>query len=358
MLWMPLIMELFNLVDKPESKDQVLIVYTGGTLGMRFDSEKESLVAMHHPDLLSYLPELNLVNTSIDFVSFDEAIDSSNVTPEHWIQWVKLIEKYYSEYSGFLFLHGTDTMAYSASALSFMLSGLVKPVLFTGAQLPLGTLRNDAKRNILSALELLLTKRQDGTSMIQEVAIYFNDELLRGNRSKKMEISDFDAFESKNHPVLATTGVVIDFNENALWNNQGVEFNTNVKLDVSGVGTIKLFPGILIAYLEREFDSVKKKIIIMETFGAGNAPTRKDFLQIIGNYINEGGVVVNVSQCAGGKVLTGKYETNVHLTQMGVLDGVDLTFEAAVTKAMFVLGTNPDQVSEKMIENISGELSN
>ena len=354
---MPLVMSLFNLVNKPESKEKVLVVYTGGTLGMRFDLDDEALVPMHHPDLLSYLPELKLMNTSIDFVSFDEAIDSSNVTPEHWIEWAKLIEKEYENYTGFLFLHGTDTMAYSASALSFMLLGLSKPVVFTGAQLPLGSLRNDAKRNILSSLELLLAKRIDGSSMIQEVTIYFNDVLLRGNRAKKIESSDFDAFESKNYPVLARTGVTIDFDQNALWENADLEFNTKLNLNPSEVGSLKLYPGLTVSDLDNLFDFSKKKIIVLETFGSGNAPTSEPFLQKIASYINEGGVVLNVSQCAGGKVLSGKYGTNLQLAELGVLDGKDLTFEAAVTKAMFVLGNYLDCVIENMKENISGEMS-
>ncbi len=350
-------MNLFNLVNKPESKERVLVVYTGGTLGMRFDLDDQALVPMHHPDLLSYLPELKLMNTSIDFVGFDEALDSSDVNPEHWMTWARLVEEQYLNYTGFMFLHGTDTMAYSASALSFMLSGLSKPVVFTGAQLPLGSLRNDAKRNILTSLELLLEKREDGTSMIQEVTIYFNDVLLRGNRAKKIESSDFDAFESKNYRVLASTGVSVDFNENALMKNEGLEFTTNLKLNAAEVGSIKLYPGLGSAYMDRLLDFSKKKIIVLESFGSGNAPTNKAFLESIENYMADGGIVLNVSQCAGGKVLSGKYGTNLHLTKLGVLDGKDLTFEAAITKAMFVLGNYPDAVVAKLKTNLNGEMS-
>lgn len=350
-------MNLFKLVEKSGTKEKVLLIYTGGTLGMRFDEETKSLVSMQHPDLLSLLPELKSIETSIDFVSFEEAIDSSNVNTNHWIQWVTLIEDQYMNYTGFLILHGTDTMAYSASALSFMLSGLSKPVLFTGAQLPLGSTRNDAKRNILTSLELLISKRTDGTSMIQEVAIYFNDVLLRGNRTTKTESSDFDAFESKNYPALANTGVQIEFNKDKLLTSKRSSFKTSKKMNSEGVGSIKLFPGISFTDLEKTLDIKTKKIVVLETFGSGNAPTDSHFLSLIEIFIKKGGVVLNISQCLGGEVLEGKYKTNKSITQLGVINGFDLTFEAAVTKSMFVLANYPNQVNEMMSRSLSGEMS-
>jgi L-asparaginase len=303
-----------------------------------------------------HLPELKLIEASIDFVVYDEVLDSSNVTVEEWEQWASLIEANYADYDAFLILHGTDTMAYSASALSFMLDGLSKPVIFTGAQLPLGSLRTDANRNVMTSLELALSKRENGKPMIQEVCVFFDNVLLRGNRTQKMESSDFDAFCSKKYPVLANTGVAIRFNQKFLNKSERSIFSVKTKLNPELVGSVKLYPGLSLDDLACVFDVEKKKIVILETFGSGNAPTDSAFLGAVKNFINKGGIVVNISQCVGGSVVSRKYETNLMLTEIGVLDGKDLTFEAAVTKAMFVL-ENCDDISGSMIKSLKGEMS-
>lgn len=340
-----------------ESTSKVLIIYTGGTLGMQFDKRSKSLVPTNYKNLGLILPDLGLLEVNIDFITSSRIIDSSNVTPDDWIEWANIIVDCYNTYNGFLILHGTDTMSYSASALSFMLQGLSKPVVLTGAQLPIGVLRSDAKRNIISSIEIILSMRKDGTPMVQEVAVFFNDLLLRGNRSVKVESDDFDAFESKNYPELANIGVSINFNIHALKIEKS-DFKPLLSLNPRQLATVKLYPGMDIDSLDYIFNITRNIVVIIETYGSGNAPVNDSFLELIKRYIAVGGIVVNVSQCARGKVEPSQYEANTKLTELGVINASDITFEAVTTKAMWLLGNfSAKLVAAKIRENLQGELT-
>jgi L-asparaginase len=337
---------------KPQSK--VMIIYTGGTFGMAHDA-KGVLVPFDFSLILEHLPSLRNLSLDLTVISFDTPIDSSNIQPEHWQQIAKLIFDNYESQDGFVVLHGTDTMAFTASALSFMLQGLAKPVIITGAQLPISETRSDARENLITALEIAAAKKE-GMTMVPEVCIYFDDELLRGNRSKKVESMHFDAFESENYPALAKAGVKIDYNEKVI-NEAGKELKLLSKLDPS-IAILKLFPGIPMPTVNAVTNIPDLKAIVLETFGSGNAPTSPAFLKSLGDAIKKGIIILNISQCPGGMVVQGKYETSKDLQDIGVLSGGDLTTEAAVTKLMVLIGEYGSEKAKGLIGiSLAGEIT-
>lgn len=318
---------------------KILLIYTGGTIGMTKLANKEILQPFNFDSLLKKIPELKLLQCEIETISFEPPIDSSNIGPNHWIHLAELIESHYETHQGFVVLHGSDTMSYSASALSFMLENLNKPVIFTGSQLPIGDLRTDAKENLITAIHLA-SLQQNNIPIIKEVGLYFEYKLFRGNRTTKINADHFNAFASNNYAPLVTSGVELQVQYNLLlkkhpnkeikvWKN----LNTNIVL-------IKLFPGIQSTTIASILEAPNLKGVVLETYGSGNATTSNWFLKLIKQAISKGIYIVNTSQCSGGMVQMGKYETSQYLQELGVISCKDMTTEAAITKMMFLLGSN------------------
>lgn len=346
-----------NISAPKKPASSILIVYTGGTLGMVYD-EKGALVPFNFEQILEKVPSLRTFDLQITVIAFKELIDSSNVNPTHWIAIGSIIADNYGDYDGFVVIHGTDTMAYSASAISFMLEGLNKPVIFTGAQLPIGAARSDARENLITALEIA-SARQNGKPIISEVCIYFDYFLFRGNRAKKVESIHFDAFESENYPPLAESGILIDYKKAALKKyDPGSQLIFHQKFDPNVV-ILKLFPGISPHIIKSILNISGLKGIVLETFGSGNAPTDEWFITCLREAIHKGMIVLNVSQCNGGRVMQGRYNTSSQLKKIEVLSGSDMTSEAAITKMMFLLGNETDvkTLKEKLITPLCGEMS-
>ncbi len=344
--------------DTP-SKISVLVIYTGGTLGMVYDAKEGQLVPFEFEQVLERVPEVRRLSFGIGFLPFDPPIDSANMTPEHWQELARIIFDNYETYDSFVVLHGTDTMAYTASALSFMLEGLDKAVILTGAQLPIGIARSDARENFLTALEIAAARGRDGKPIVSEVCIYFNSVLLRGNRAKKKESSDFNAFHSENYPTLAEAGVSINYNLPYIKSYSG---NDNLVLRErlsSEVTFLKMFPGISQAVVQSVLNIKGLKGVVLETFGAGNAPTANWFLAEIRAALDRNLLIFNVSQCDGGHVVQGQYQSSFFMRELGVLSGADCTAEAAITKMMFVLGQTDDhsQQSAMLLRSLRGEMS-
>jgi L-asparaginase len=341
-----------------DNAPKVLLIYTGGTLGMVYDKKTKSLVPFDFGKLLEIVPEIHRLDFKIDLVLTDKPIDSATINPQHWVQLASLIEDNYYQYDSFVVIHGTDTMAYSASALSFMLENLEKPVIFTGAQLPIGAARTDAKENLITALEIAADRKSNGEPMVAEVCVYFSSYLLRGNRSKKQESYQFYAFRSENYPHLAEAGVSIDYNLPFLMPYlPDAPLVVHKKLDTH-VAVLKLFPGINEAVVNGILSINNLKGIVIETFGAGNAPTDEWFIDALKCAIDKGVIILNVSQCDGGRVSQGKYQSSLSLQEIGVLSGNDMTFEAAITKMMYVLGryNNLEEQKKQLILPIVGEM--
>lgn len=333
----------------------IFIIYTGGTIGM-VRGENGAFVPFDFDLIEKNLPDLSRLDYKITVHSFDPIIDSSNMTPEIWIKMASLIRDNYEEYDGFLILHGSDTMSFTASVLSFLLEGLHKPVILSGSQLPIGEVRTDARENIMTALEIASAKK-DGVSIIQEVCILFDNKLFRGNRSFKYNSAKFEAFRSPNYPVLVEAGIHLKYNFDALLDNSDQSFIYHDRLD-NRVGVLKLFPGMhpdtICAVLESDVRSV-----VMETFGSGNTTTEKWFLDLLKEAIRQGKNIVNISQCKVGSVELGRYETSEGLKEIGVLNGYDMTFEAAVTKLMYLQGelSSQREVAYWVERDIRGELT-
>lgn len=306
--------------------------------------------------ILEHLPTLRNLFLEITVISFEKPIDSSNIEPMHWQMIGTMIHEHYDQQDGFVVLHGTDTMAYTASALSFMLENLSKPVVFTGAQLPITEPRSDARENLITALEIA-SATDNGKAMVPEVCIYFDYELIRGSRAKKVESMHFDAFSSGNYPPLAKAGVKIDFNEGAIRPPGGRKLNLLKKFDTN-VAVLKLFPGINPDTVKAVMGNGAMKALVLETFGAGNAPSAPWFIKVLKDAIDRGLLILNVSQCPGGMVIQGKYETSRALLEIGVISGGDMTIEAAVTKLMLMLGEFGVQMTREIIDkSVAGEIS-
>jgi L-asparaginase len=339
-----------------KARARILIIYTGGTFGMSYDKEGV-LTPFSFEYILDQLPTLKNLALDITAVSFETPIDSSNINPEHWQLISSVIFDQYLQHDGFVVLHGTDTMAYTASALSFMLDGLNKPVVFTGAQLPISEPRSDARENLLTALDIA-SARDKEAPIVPEVCIYFDYELLRGNRSKKVESMQFDAFDSGNYPPLAKAGVKIDYNFAVIrTTTQATSLNLRATFETN-IAILKLFPGISKNVVSAVVNAVGLKALILETYGSGNAPTLPWLIEELRSAIDKGIIVVNVSQCPGGRVVQGRYETSKKLQQIGVIGGADMTTEAAVTKLMILIGEYGPSNAKTMIGlSLAGELT-
>ena len=340
-------------------KPRILIVYTGGTIGMIEDPETKALKPFDFSHLMENVPKVKMLDYEIDNIQFHPPIDSSDMDVAHWQLIARSIADNYSSYDGFVVLHGTDTMAYTASALSFMLENLSKPVIITGSQLPIGEVRTDGEENLITALQIAADQDVSGVPTVREVAILFENYLWRGNRSTKRSADNFNAFKSNNYPELAKIGLGISFNYDALAKiRRTLPLNPHYSLD-SRVMSIDLFPGLNEDILRYQLNTPGIRGIVLRTFGAGNGPTKRWFVDAIREAVERGVVIVNVAQCVNGGVQASRYMGGDYLLSAGVVSGYDLTFEAAITKMMYLfgLGLEPDEVRQRLDVPICGEMS-
>ncbi|MDR2928749.1 MAG: type I asparaginase [Cytophagaceae bacterium] len=335
----------------------ILIIYTGGTIGMVNDPDTNTLVPFDFENITKNVPELRRFDFGVHSISFDPIIDSSTINPHIWIRLGKLIEENYDRYDGFLILHGTDTMAYTASALSFMLQNLQKPVILTGSQLPLGTIRTDGKENLLTALEIAAAQH-DNKALVPEVCIYFQDMLFRGNRTIKFNAENFRAFRSDNYPPLAEVGIHIKYNHPCIQSSTQGLFSVAKRMEC-GIALLKIFPGITPQIVDAILNAQGVKAVVLETYGSGNAPTDKWFLDALKEAVDRGVIIVNVTQCLSGSVEMWRYETGIHMIDAGVISGYDMTTEAAITKLMYLLGncSSLDEVKTNLTCSLKGEMT-
>lgn len=338
-------------------KQNILLIYTGGTIGMVKDFESGALKTFDFEQLLEKIPELHLLDCNISTFSFPTPIDSSNMHPNDWVEIGKIIENHYQKFDGFVILHGSDTMSYSASALSFMLQNLDKPVIFTGSQLPIGDLRTDAKENLITSIQIAAL-HENNKPIFREVGLYFEYKLYRGNRTTKISAEHFNAFTSPNFPHLVESGVHLKINSHLFLNQKNQE-KFHLFQDMSSkVVIIKLFPGLSKEVFDAILSIEELEGIVLETYGSGNAPTEDWFLEALKKGLKKGLKIVNVTQCSGGSVNMGKYETSTELKQIGVISGKDITTEAAVTKLMYLLGSgiSDSEFKNKFETSICGEM--
>jgi len=351
----------FSISDEYMNKKKeisVLIIYTGGTIGMVHDPKTGSLVPIDFKNITDHVPVLNSFGINLQSVSFDPVKDSSNIDPDMWVKMAETIEGSYNDFDGFVVLHGTDTMAYSASALSYMLDNLSKPVIFTGSQLPIGLPRTDGRENLITSIEIAAANDK-GSPLVPEVCIYFDNELTRGNRTTKLSAEHFDAFNSPNYPALAHVGLHLKYNfDDIRYPGKNPKLKVHKSFD-NNVAILKLFPGINRNFVRAVINTKGLKGLIIETFGSGNAPTYRWFLDDLKDFIGRGGIIFNVTQCHGGSVEMGLYETSREMLAAGVVGGKDITSEASVTKLMFLLGncSSREEVIKCLGIPIAGEIS-
>ena len=337
----------------------ILLIYTGGTIGMIHNADTGALESFNFDHLLNHMPELKQLNIDIDTIAFDPPIDSSDMEPELWSRIVTIIDENYDIYDGFVILHGTDTMSFTASALSFMLEDLMKPVILTGSQLPIGALRTDGKENLITAIEIAAAKDAEGNPMVPEVCVFFHEKLMRGNRTTKINSESFGAFGSNNYPNLARTGTDIQFfTRNIRKFVPGLKLKAHHEYN-SNIMIFSLFPGIQKEIVEKLLGAPELKGIIFRTFGAGNAPQKKWLIDALSKATAEGKIIINITQCAGGSVHMERYETGLQLQEAGVISGHDSTVEAALTKLMYLLGKElpVEEVRRRMEKSFAGEIS-
>ena len=346
-------------ISKLVRNNRVLLIYTGGTIGMGINPKTKALEPLDFNHLLQNIPEIKLLSTQIDVYQFAQPIDSSDMTPAFWVQLVDIIAARYAQYDGFIILHGTDTMAYTASALSFMLENLTKPVILTGSQLPIGQLRTDGRENLISSIELATLHHADNRPMVPEVCIYFNGRLLRGNRSTKQNADGFNAFDSFNYPHLGEAGITFQFSPYHILKPDyqrpmvpHTQLNQNVMV-------LSLFPGVQPPIFQHVLDTPELKGVVMRTYGSGNAPQQPWLIDILKRATQRGVTIVNISQCVAGAVAMERYDTGFQLKETGIISGGDSTVEAAVTKLMVLYGQHTDiaTIRAKLCQSLAGEIT-
>ena len=337
----------------------VLLIYTGGTIGMIENPATGALESFSFEQLLAHAPELKRFNYHIAAYQFSPPIDSSDMEPSHWIELVEIISSHYALYDGFVVLHGTDTMSYTASALSFMLENLAKPVILTGSQLPIGLLRTDGKENLITAIEIAAAANLDGTPIVSEVCILFENSLMRGNRTTKINTENFDAFRSYNYPILAHAGVHIKYETSLLRKpHPNLTLKPHYRLDTNVV-IFTLFPGIREEIVSTLFQTSRLRAVVMKTFGSGNAPQKEWLIKLLEDAKRNNILVVNISQCLIGSVEMERYETGRQLLSAGVISGYDITPESAITKLMFLLAQDlpANEIRKRLDSDIAGEIT-
>jgi L-asparaginase len=341
------------------NKPNILLIYTGGTIGMIKDYESKALKAFNFNQIVDKIPELKQLNCDIETISFEEPIDSSNMNISYYTKIAAILEEHYAEFDGFVVLTGSDTMSYTSSAISFMLENLNKPVIFTGSQLPIGDLRTDAKENLITSIEIASSWEQ-GTPVIKEVGLYFEYKLYRANRTSKINAEQFEAFDSPNYPALARSGVHLAFNYKRILEakENGQNLIVRKKLDPN-IAILKIFPGITAQVVESILNVEGLKGVVLESYGSGNAPTYPWFIKKLEEAIEKGIHIVNVTQCYGGSVLMGHYETSTALKRIGIIDGKDITTESAIAKLMYLLGEelSADDFKKYFSKALRGEIS-
>lgn len=336
----------------------ILLIYTGGTIGMTRDYGTGVLRPFNFDKLLEHIPELKHLNCIIESVSFDNPIDSSNMNQKYWIEITEIIEQHYEKFDGFVILHGSDTMSYTASVISFMFENLSKPVIFTGSQLPIGDLRTDAKENLITSIEIAATHK-NGKPIISEVCLYFEYKLYRANRTTKISSEQFEAYASPNYPPLAISGVHLKFNDSLIQKRKRFKkIKIRKKLE-NNIVLLKLFPGITEKVVKSLLEIEGLKGVILETYGSGNAPTDKWFIDLLRKALKNGMKIVDVTQCTSGSVVLGLYDTSVQLQKIGLINGKDITTESALAKLMYLLGENIPNTKFKQIfeTQLRGEMS-
>ncbi len=340
-------------------ESKVLIIYTGGTIGMKTNEETGALAPFNFEHILEELPELKKIKTKISTITFDPLLDSSDICPQNWVEMACIIKHEYAKYDGFVILHGTDTMAYSASALSYMLKGLTKPIVFTGSQIPIGVLRTDGKENLITSVEIAASKDENGNAIVPEVCVYFQNKLLRGNRTRKYSADYLAAFRSENYPPLAEVGIDIHYNYPYIRKaDYSAEFDIDTNYSTA-ITVVSLFPGLNQKTLSAMLNVEGLKGVILRSFGSGNAPTKDWFYEELQKCLDRGVKIMNVTQCNSGTVHMNIYDAGKKLSDMGVLSGKDITSEGAITKMIALLGRTleNDKLDAMLQSSIAGEIT-